>query len=67
MKNLLIENKILRKELQRNYDFENFIGKSNAIKRIYEMINTVAETDSTVLIIRQKRYRKRISCPRTSL
>ncbi len=50
MKNLLIENKILRKELQRNYDFENFIGKSNAIKRIYEMINTVAETDSTVLI-----------------
>ncbi len=50
MKSLLIENKILRKELQRNYDFENFIGKSNAIKRIYEMINTVAETDSTVLI-----------------
>ncbi len=50
MKNLLIENKILRKELQRNYDFENFIGKSNAIKRIYEMIDTVAETDSTVLI-----------------
>jgi DNA-binding NtrC family response regulator len=50
MKNLLLENKVLRKEIQREYDFENIIGNSPAIKRVYEMIETVADTDSTVLI-----------------
>ncbi len=50
IKNLLLENSILRKEIQRNYDFENIVGKSGSIKKIYEMIQTVAETDSTVLI-----------------
>jgi two-component system response regulator PilR (NtrC family) len=50
MKNLLIENRLLRKEVQRTYDFENIIGKSVAIKKVYEMIQTVAETDTTVLI-----------------
>ncbi len=50
MKNLLIENRILRKEVQREYDFENIIGSSHAIKKVYEMIDTVADTDSTVLI-----------------
>ena len=50
VKNLLLENRLLRKEVQRNFDFENIIGKSPAIKKIYEMIQTVAETDTTVLI-----------------
>lgn len=50
IKDLLIENRLLRKEVQRNYDFENIIGKSTAIKKVYEMIQTVAETDTTVLI-----------------
>lgn len=50
IKELLIENRLLKKEIQRNYDFENIVGKSAAIRRIYEMIQTVAETDSTVLI-----------------
>ncbi|MGA7721375.1 MAG: sigma-54 dependent transcriptional regulator [Ignavibacteriaceae bacterium] len=50
IKNLLMENRLLRKEVQRNYDFENIIGKSTAIKKVYEMIQTVAETDTTVLI-----------------
>lgn len=50
IKSLLIENRLLRKEVQRNYDFENIIGKSAAIKKVYEMIQTVAETDTTVLI-----------------
>jgi len=49
-KELLLENRILKKEIQRNYDFENIVGKSVAIKKIYDMIHTVAETDSTVLI-----------------
>ncbi len=50
VKDLLLENRILRKEVQRNFDFENIIGKSPAMQRIYEMIQTVADTDSTVLI-----------------
>jgi len=50
IRNLLLENKILRKEIQRNYDFENIVGKSPAIRRIYDIIKTIADTDSTVLI-----------------
>lgn len=50
VKELLLENRILREEIHRKYDFENIIGKSSSIKKIYEMIEAVAETDSTVLI-----------------
>lgn len=50
VKGLLLENRILRKEIQRNFDFEEIVGKSPAIRRVYEMIQTVAETESSVLI-----------------
>lgn len=50
IKELLLENKILRNEIHRNFDFENIVGKSQPIKKIYEMINTVAATNSSVLI-----------------
>jgi two-component system response regulator PilR (NtrC family) len=50
IKDLLLENRILRKEIQRTYDYENIVGKSSMIKNVYDMIETVAETDSTVLI-----------------
>ena len=50
MKDLLMENKVLREEIHRQYDYENIVGKSQSIKKIYEMIDAVAETDSTVLI-----------------
>lgn len=50
VKDIVLENRILRKEIQRNFDFENIIGKSSAIQKIYDMVQTVAETDSTVLI-----------------
>lgn len=50
IKDLLLENRILRKEVQRTYDYENLVGKSFLIKDVYNMIETVAETDSTVLI-----------------
>jgi two-component system response regulator PilR (NtrC family) len=50
MRELLIENKVLREEIHRKYDYENIIGKSHSIKKIYDMIDAVAETDSTVLI-----------------
>lgn len=50
IKDLLIENKVLRDEINRKYDYENIVGKSQPIKKVYEMIDAVAETDSTVLI-----------------
>lgn len=50
VRDLLLENKVLREEIHRKYDFENIIGKSSSIKKVYEMIEAVAETDSTVLI-----------------
>lgn len=50
VRNLHLENRILRKELQREYDYTNIIGKSPAIIQIFEMIKAVADTDSTVLI-----------------
>lgn len=50
LKNLLIENRILRQEVQRNYDYENFVGKSEAMKNVFNIIQTVADSESTVLI-----------------
>jgi DNA-binding NtrC family response regulator len=50
IRELHLENRILRKELQREYDYTNIIGKSPAITQIFEMIKAVSDTDSTVLI-----------------
>jgi two-component system response regulator PilR (NtrC family) len=50
VRDLLLENRVLREEVHRKYDFENIVGKANSIKKVYEMIEAVAETDSTVLI-----------------
>ncbi len=50
VRDLLLENRVLREEIHRKYDFENIVGKANSIKKVYEMIEAVAETDSTVLI-----------------
>ena len=50
VRDLLLENRVLREEIHRKYDFENIIGKSTSIKKVYEMIEAVAETDTTILI-----------------
>lgn len=50
VRDLHLENRILRKELHREYDYTNIIGKSPAIQQIFEMIKAVADTESTVLI-----------------
>ncbi|MDY7038661.1 MAG: sigma-54 dependent transcriptional regulator [Thermodesulfobacteriota bacterium] len=49
-KNLEEENIRLKKELRHKEKFENIIGTSPAIKKIFELIEKVADTDSTVLI-----------------
>ena len=50
MKDLLIENRILRSELQRSTEDRIIIGKSFAIRKVFDLIDSVADTDSTVLI-----------------
>ncbi len=50
IKKLIAENRLLRKEVQRNFDFVNLVGKSSAMQKIFETSETVADTDSTVLI-----------------
>ena len=50
IKDLLIENQILRNELQRSTEDLKIIGKSRAIKKIFNLIRSVADTESTVLI-----------------
>lgn len=47
---LVIENQLYRRELQKQYSFDNIIGKSPAMQRVFEMIKSVAETNSSVLI-----------------
>jgi nitrogen regulation protein NR(I) len=44
------ENIRLKKELKRKYDFGGLIGDSASMGRVYDMIEKIADTDSTVLI-----------------
>jgi two-component system response regulator PilR (NtrC family) len=48
---LTLENKMLRGELNRQYDFTNIIGQSPAMMKVFETIKKVAATDGTVLIL----------------
>ena len=47
---LMKEVELLRREIQRQYDFSSIIGQSPAMQKTFEIIKTVAGTDSTVLI-----------------
>lgn len=49
-RDLIYENSILRKQLQEKYNFENIVGKSSPMQKVYELMEKVAQTDSTVLI-----------------
>ncbi len=44
------ENKMLRQELHHTYDFEQIVGKSPAMQKIFDTVKKVAQTDGTVLI-----------------
>jgi len=49
-KELILENILLRKKLEEREQFDEIIGKSDAMQQIFELIERVAPTDSTVLI-----------------
>lgn len=44
------ENKTLKKRLDKQYGFDNIIGKSPAMREMFETLNMVSPTDATVLI-----------------
>ncbi|MCX7994443.1 MAG: sigma-54 dependent transcriptional regulator [candidate division WOR-3 bacterium] len=45
------ENILLRKELEKRFKLEDLIGKSTKMQKVFELIKTVAPTRSTVLIL----------------
>lgn len=47
---LHVENRILKRALQKKYDFTSFIGDSAAMMQVYSLVEKVADTNSTVLI-----------------
>jgi two-component system response regulator PilR (NtrC family) len=47
---LIVENSLLRRELQRTYDFDQIIGQSAPMKKVFEVIKRVAHSEGTVLI-----------------
>jgi len=50
-RNLKRENINLRNQLKRKYQFKNIIGESPSIQEVFETVEKVADTDSTVLIL----------------
>ncbi len=49
-KKLKAENVQLREQIQELSSFEEIIGESSAIRKVFELVDTVAKTDSTVMI-----------------
>ena len=48
--NLEFENRTLKKELKKEYSFQNLVGNSDAMHRIYDLIKRVAQAPTNVLI-----------------
>ena len=44
------ENRLLREQVQRDYGFDQLIGSGEAMRRVFETIQKVAETDLSVMI-----------------
>ncbi len=49
-KKLVQENKYLREQIDQEYNFNHIIGESDAMKRIYKMVERVSQATSNVLI-----------------
>ncbi|HWQ36740.1 MAG TPA: sigma-54 dependent transcriptional regulator [Blastocatellia bacterium] len=50
VRELFRENRYLRRELKQKYNFENIIGRSEALTEIFRLIEKIAPTSSSVLI-----------------
>lgn len=48
---LLVENLYLREQLHGRYKFDNIIGTSPAMQQVFQRMERIVETDSTILIL----------------
>jgi DNA-binding NtrC family response regulator len=48
---LFHENRFLKRELRRQYDISEMVGKSEAILKVFEVVKKVASTNANVLIL----------------
>lgn len=51
LKALKSDNRNLRKQIQQIYDFSSFVGQSPIIKEVFKLVELVANSTSTVLIV----------------
>src|SRR5580693_2238488 len=52
LKDKLVQEKLyLEEEIRSDFNFENIIGNSSALKHVLELVETVAPSDSTVLLL----------------
>ncbi len=49
-KELVLENTMLRQEINRKFDFSSIIGQSDTMRKVFSDIQKVAPTDGTVLV-----------------
>src|SRR5262249_46152203 len=47
---LFHENRLLRRELQKQYNFSEIVGKSDKLQQVFDLVNKVAGTNANVLI-----------------
>ncbi|MDI1241548.1 MAG: sigma-54 dependent transcriptional regulator, partial [bacterium] len=48
---LFAENRALRRELNRQYNFPEIVGSSEKMQKVFELVSKVADTNSNVLIL----------------
>jgi len=49
-KQLKVENRLLKTQLRDKYRFENIVGHSDEMAAVFDLVEKVADTDSTILI-----------------
>ena len=48
--NLEVENRTLKKELNKEYSFQSLVGNSDSMHRIYDLVKRVSQTPTNVLV-----------------
>ena len=48
---LFVENRLLRRELKRAYSFSEIVGNSDAMQRVFGLVNKVAASNANILIL----------------
>ena len=48
--NLEVENRVLKKEMEKEYSFQNLVGNSEAMHRIYDLVKRVSMAPTNILV-----------------